>query len=100
MDKIDYKTEGNILYPDKSMLTWGPFYYHSEDKAKEKMEEVLKDIVNWCNLKDPSLNITPKDVKRPRSGIHITFEIQAWRDEHHLEDCNGIITVEPIFFED
>lgn len=95
---MDYKVEGNIIYPDKQMLTWGAFYYHSKDKALERAEEVLKDITKWCNEEDPSLKIEPKNVKR--LGEQIIFDIKAWKDEDNLENCDGIITVEEIYFED
>lgn len=95
---MDYKVEGNIIYPDMQMLTWGDFYYHSKDKALERAEEVLKDIAKWCNEKDPSLKIEPKNVKR--LGGRIIFDIKAWKDEDNLENCDGIITVEEIYFED
>ena len=97
---MDYKVEGNIIYPDKQMLTWGPFYYHSRDKAIEKSEEVLKDITKWCNEENPSLNIEPQNVKRLGKGEQIIFDIQAWKDDDNLENCDGIITVEIIDFED
>jgi hypothetical protein len=96
---MDYKVEGNIIYPDKQMLTWGPFYYHSKDKALERSEEVLKDITEWCNEEDPSLKIEPKNVKRLLDE-QIIFDIQAWKDDDHLENCDGIITIEEIYFED
>lgn len=98
--EVDYKTEGNIIYPDETMLTWGPFYYHSKDKAKDMMGVVLTYIVDWCNEKDPSLNISPQKLIRTRDGSQIVFEIQAWRDDKTLQKCNGIVTVEQIFFED
>lgn len=97
---MDYKVEGNIIYPDKQMLTWGPFYYHSKEKAIEKTEEILKTITEWCNEKDPSLKIEPKKVRRLAKGEQTIFYIQAWKDENTLENCNGIITVEEIYFED
>lgn len=95
-----HKVEGNIIYPDEHMLTWGPFYYYSEQKAKDRMEVILKDIINWCNLQNPTLNIQPKDLIRTIDGKQIVFHIQAWKDEETLQECNGIITVENIFFED
>ena len=95
---MDYKVEGNIIYLDKSMLTWGPFYYHSHKKAEDRMESILQDITEWCNLKDPSLNIEPQKVIRMKDQI--VFHIQAWRDEKTLQYCGGIITVELIDFED
>jgi hypothetical protein len=95
---MNYKVEGNIIYPDKQMLTWGDFYYHSRDNAVKKAEEILKYITEWCNEKDPSLKIEPKNIKR--LGKQIIFDIQAWKDDDNLENCNGIITVEEIFFED
>lgn len=95
---MDYKVEGNIIYPDMRMLTWGDFYYHSRDKAIKKAEEVLKDITKWCNEKDPSLKIEPKNIKR--LDTRIIFNIQAWKDDNNLENCDGIITVEEIYFED
>jgi len=97
---MDYKVEGNIIYPDKRMLTWGPFYYHSKEKAIKKAEKVLKYITEWCNEKEPSLKIEPKEVQRLAKGEQIIFNIQAWKDENTLENCNGIITVEEIYFED
>jgi len=95
---MDYKVEGNIIYPDKQMLTWGPFYYHSYKKAEDRMEPILQDITEWCNLKDSSLNIEPQKVIRMKDQI--VFYIQAWKDENTLENCSGIITVEEIYFED
>ena len=100
MNKRNYKVEGNIIYPDEKMLTWGPFYYHSKDKGKEKMETILEDITKWCNLKDPSLNITPENLIRTRTEGQIVFNIKAWKNETTLQNCNGIITTEEIFFED
>ena len=97
---MDYKVEWNITYPDKSMLTWGPFYFHSRDNAIEKTEEVLQFITVWCNGKDPSLNIKPLNLKRLCNGEQIIFNIQAWKNENTLENCDGIITVEIIMFED
>ena len=93
-----YTVEGNIIYPDKSMLTWGPFYYHSKEKAKDRMETILQDIIGWCNMKDPSLNISPLNVTRLSDLI--CFDIQAWKDETTLQKCEGIITVELVKFED
>jgi hypothetical protein len=95
---MNYKVEGNIIYPDKQMLTWGDFYYHSRDNAVKKAEEILKYITEWCNEKDPSLKIEPKNIKR--LGKQIIFDIQAWKDDDNLEKCDGIITVEEIYFED
>ncbi len=95
-----FKTEGDIIYPDEHMLTWGPFYYHSMEKAKEQMEKILQDIINWCNLQDPSLKIVPENLIKTRDEKQIVFEIKAWKNETTLQKCNGIITVEEIFFED
>lgn len=95
---MNWKVEGNILYPDKSMLTWGPFYYHSKEKAKARMEVILLDIINWCNMKDPSLDICPQDIKR--MDDQIVFDIQAWKDDTTLQKCDGIIEVEFFKFED
>ena len=99
MDRY-FKVEGNILYPDGQMLTWGPFYYHSMEKCKERMNTILEDITKWCNLKDPTLNIKPKNIIHTRGLDQIVFKIQAWKDDEGLENCNGIITIEDIFFED
>lgn len=100
-----YKIEGNILYPSKDednrhMLTWGPFYYHSYTKGKEKMNEIMEWIVSWVNEKDNTLNIKPENVIRCTDDKTIVFKIKAWRDYNHLENCDGIITIENIFFED
>lgn len=100
MKEIFYKTEGNIIYPDKTMLTWGPFYYHSVEKAKERMKPILKDITNWCNMKDPTLNISPQNIIEPSDGTQIVFKIKAWKDKNTLEECSGIITVDTESFED
>ena len=97
---MDYKVEGDIIYRGNEILTWGPFYYHSKDKAIVKAEETLKIITEWCNLKDPSLQIEPRNVKRLAKGEQIIFEISAWKDDDNLENCDGIITVEEIYFED
>jgi len=95
-----FKTEGNIIYPDNQMLTWGPFYFHSIDKAKEKMNEIMDWIINWVNTKDNTLNIQPKDIVKSSCNTMIAFNIKAWEDEQNLQDCKGIITVDNIFFED
>jgi hypothetical protein len=95
-----FKVEGNIIYPDDTMLTWGPFYYHNPDNGKEKMNGILQDIVNWCNLQDPTLNIQPENLIQVSGNTQIVFSIKAWKDEKTLETCNGIIEIEDIFFED
>ena len=95
-----YKVEGNIIYPNESMLTWGPFYYHSEDKAISRMAEIMKDIISWVNQQDPSLDIQPEDLIRTKNKKMIVFKIKAWKDEKTLQLCNGIIQVDNIFFED
>ena len=95
-----FKTEGNIIYPDRHMLTWGPFYYHSLDNAQSKMEDIMKMVVNWVNAKDRTLNIQPKNLFKAKNGTQIIFDIKAWKDEHILQDCGVIIDVEDIFFED
>ena len=61
---------------------------------------ILTDIVNWCNLEDPSLNIQPTDVIDTIGGTQTVFKIKAWKDENNLEECNGIIEIDDIFFED
>ena len=95
-----YMVEGNIIYPDKQMLTWGAFYYHSREKAIERMDIILEDIVNWCNLQDSSLNIKAENLIRCSGNTQIAFDIKAWKNEKELCDCDGIITVEDVFFED
>ena len=95
-----FKVEGNIIYPDKQMLTWGSFYYHSYNKAKEKMNEILEWIINWVNEKDSSLNIQPEDLIKTHDNRQIVFHIKAWKDKQTLQDCDAIITVDNIFFED
>jgi len=96
----NYKTEGNIIYPDGSMLTWGPFYYHSHGKAKDRMESLLQEITDWCNQQDPSLNIAPTNIVRTNNGSQIGFHIQAWKDSTTLMECIGLIELIEIFFED
>ena len=95
---MDYKVEGNILYPDDDMLTWGPFYYHSKEKAIERMPNILDDIIAWVNSKDPTLYIKPEEIINMRTQI--VFRIKAWKNEHQLDDGKGIITVELFEFED
>lgn len=99
MDR-DFKTEGNIIYPDKTMLTWGPFYFHSVEKAKKKMSEVLEWIIEWVNEKDNTLNIQPENVVETSDGKQIVFDIQAWKNNTTLVRCDGIISVDDINFED
>lgn len=99
-----FKTEGNILYPSKDkhnrpMLTWGPIYFHSFEKAQAKMDEILEWIVNWVNEQN-KVYITPENVIRCSDNKMVVFKIDAWKDEHNLVKCDGIITVEDIFFED
>ena len=95
-----FKVEGTIIYPSEDTLTWGPFYYHNEENSKKKMEEVLEYIVSWVNKQDPSLNITPTNMIRTKCGKQIVFNIKAWRDDEHLDDCGCLISNEEIFFED
>jgi hypothetical protein len=33
-------------------------------------------------------------------GTQIVFQIKAWKDNNKLQNCNGIIEVEPFDFED
>ena len=82
------------------MLTWGPFYFHSYDKAKARMEEIIDWIVKWVNEKDNTLNIRPQNKTYCTTGNMIIFNIEAWKDEKNLQGCDGIVTVEDIFFED
>jgi hypothetical protein len=93
-----YKVEGNILFSEHHMLTWGPFYYHSYEQAVARMGIILKDITNWCNEEDPTMHIEPKDVMQMKDQI--VFNIIAWKDEKNLHKCDGIINVEEISFED
>ena len=96
---MNYKVEGNIIYPkSKDILTWGPFYYHSKDKAIERMSNILNDITNWVNLQDPTLDIKPTNIINMRTQI--VFQIKAWKNNNELQNCNGIIEVEPFDFED
>lgn len=95
-----FRVEGNIIYPDETMLTWGPFYYHSKDKAMERMQPILNDIIDWVNGKDPTLEIRPEDLLTTIGGTQMVFKIKAWRDEKTIQKCNGIVLVEEMFFED
>lgn len=95
-----FKTEGNIIYPDKQMLTWGPFYYHSFDKAQAKMDEIMRWIIDWVNEQDKTLDIKPENIIRCSGNKMIVFDIKAWKDSKYLQDCDAIITVDDIFFED
>lgn len=94
-----FKTTGNLIYPDGYILTWGGFYYHSFDKAKAKKDSLIEDIVTWCNLEDPTLNIKAENIFYV-GDTQVIFEIKAWKDEDTLEDCRGFIEVEEIIFED
>lgn len=100
MDERIFKVEGNILYPDKTMLTWGPFYYHSREKAIERMDGIMKDVVDWCNLKPIDMNIEPENVVKTNLSDQIGFKINAWTDDMSLVKCTVFISVEDIFFED
>ena len=97
---MDYKVEGSITFPDHTDLTWGPFYYHSKESAIRRMDDIMDDIVSWCNLKDPSLDIKPQNVTRTRDEQVIGFNIQAWKNDTTLQECDGFIGVESIYFED
>ena len=95
-----FRVEGNIIYPDKTMLTWGPFYYHSKDKAMGRMQPILNDIIDWVNGKDQTLEIRPEDLLTTSDGTQMVFRIKAWRDEETIQKCNGIIEGDELFFED
>lgn len=95
-----FKAEGNIIYPNKEMLTWGPFYYHSLEKAKAKMADIMDMIIEWVNEKDKTLNIKPEEVTSCSDNMMTSFIIKAWKNENTLQECNGIIEVEEIFFDD
>ena len=97
----NYKVEGNMLFQDKkTMLTWGPFYYHSKEKAIERISDIFNDIMNWVNLKDPSLNIQATNIVESRSRTQKVFNCKAWKTDDLLEDVGCIIRVDPIFFVD
>ena len=93
-----FKVEGDIIYPDQTLLTWGPFYYHYKDKAIERMSDILNDIINWVNFQDPTLDIKPTNIINMKTQI--VFQIKAWKNDNELQNCNGIIEVEPFDFED
>ena len=95
-----FKVEGNIIYSDQKMLTWGPFYYHNYEDGKKRRKKIMEDIISWCNQKDSSLNIQPEDVVTTREEDQISFSIIAWKNERTLEKCDGIIEIGEIFFED
>ena len=96
-----FKTEGNILFKDDSTLTWGPFYFHSFDKAKVKMNEIMQWIIDWVNEKDSSLNIYPENISKTKDETQIIFDIKTRKyDDEELENCGVLINVEDIFFED
>lgn len=100
MKETFYKVKGCIAFPDSDLLEWGYFYFHSKDKAIERVEEVFNDIIKWCNLQDPTLNIKPKNVHRKKDGSFISFSIKAWKDDDMLQECNGIVIVELATMED
>ena len=67
----------------------------------------IKSIRGWgliplisCLIlrEEPILEITPRNVIRNKTQV--VFSIMAWKDEETLQECNGIISVEEIFFED
>lgn len=95
-----YKVEGNIVFPDYHMLTWGPFYYHDKEKAKAKIPDILEHIVGWVNEKDPSLEIKPESVVSTKSGDTLAFTIKAWKTEKELQECNGLVQVTSFSYED
>lgn len=91
----NYKVEGNIIWPNKTMLTWGPFYYHSQEKAIDKMNDILNYIINWCD------NAEPENITVANDATQIAFDIKVLNDDHTaLENCTGFIEVTEIFFED
>ena len=91
----NYKVEGNIIRPDKTMLSWGPFYYHSQDKAIDKMNDISNYIINWCD------NAEPENITVANDATQIAFDIKVLNDDHTaLENCKGLIDVTEIFFED
>lgn len=99
-----YKVEGNMLFGDVynvvDMLTWGPFYYHNEELAKQRISLIRQDIINWVNEQDPSLNIQTENEMMIKSGKLMTFNIKAWKSETELENTTCLIKVDRIFFED
>jgi len=104
MNEWFYKVEGNMLFPDNKyhMLTWGPYYFHDENKAKDKIDIIYSDIINWINLKDPSLNLIPYD-EVPFRGKDIktrVFKCKAWLTEDELVETNCIIQVDNVRFDD
>ena len=93
MKEHNYKVEGNIIRPGKTMLTWGPFYYHSQEKAIDKMGDILNYIINWSKAEPENMTIA-------NDATQIAFNIQALNDDNTLENCTGFIEVTEIFFED
>lgn len=95
MKEHNYKVEGNLIHPDKTVLTWGPFYYHSQEKAIDKMNDISNCIIAYCN------NAEPENMTVANDATQIAFNIQALNDDNTtLENCTGFIEVTEIFFED
>lgn len=96
-----FKTKGNIFFKDDIPLTWGPFYFHSFDNAKAKMDKIVDMIVEWVNGLDESSNIQPENLRKTKDERQIIFNIKTRKyDDDELEDCMVLINVEDIFFED
>jgi len=95
----NYKVEGNMIFKGDKMLTWGPFYFHSKEEAKKRMEIVYGDMLDWVKIQDP--NIEPTNITYTRSRDTKVFNIKCKYDfKRKVENTNCIITVNEIWFED
>lgn len=89
-----FKVEGNIIYPNNKMLTWGPFYYHSFKNAKKHMKHLLKDIQVYCHSK--AVNVMYAD-----TDDMIVFDINALDEEDGvIKKCQVITSVDNMYFQD
>lgn len=95
----NYKVEGNMIFKGGKMLTWGPFYFHSKEKAKDRMEIIYRDMLDWVKIQDP--NIQPMNINYTRSRDTKVFNIRCRYDfKRKVENTNCIIQVDEFLFDD
>lgn len=96
-----FKVEGNIVYPSNAkMINWGPFYYHSEESAISKMNDLLTEITTYVRTISNDETIEPYNCAGSIPEQVLFFKIDALNDNNETETCDGIIVYEEIEFED
>lgn len=93
-----FKAEGTLVYPNGKTLTWGPYYFKNKQKAENKVNIVLQDIIDWVHEDNPNLNTESKNIKRFKDFIVI--QVFAKEDENTIQKCGVMVRLDKLHFEE